>query len=109
MQVGDRVTIGGRDYPVVGTAVSAATAVYPWGNWASGPGPSDLGGRIWLTTDDARAAAGDASLLYLLNIKLSDPGATRSWTSTVLTDGIRARRGSTPIPGRASSTGTPGC
>ncbi|GHA78496.1 hypothetical protein GCM10010330_35100 [Streptomyces tendae] len=91
VRVGDRVTIGGRDYPVVGTAVSAATAVYPWGNWASGPGPSDLGGRIWLTTDDARDAAGDASLLYLLNIKLSDPGATRSWTSTVLTDGIRGQ------------------
>ncbi|MGW5568653.1 FtsX-like permease family protein [Streptomyces tendae] len=91
VRVGDRVTIGGRDYPVVGTAVSAATAVYPWGNWASGPGPSDLGGRVWLTTDDARAAAGDASLLYLLNIKLSDPGATRSWTSTVLTDGIRGQ------------------
>ncbi|MFE6637116.1 FtsX-like permease family protein [Streptomyces tendae] len=91
VRVGDRVTIGGRDYPVVGTAVSAATAVYPWGNWASGPGPSDLGGRIWLTTDDARAAAGDASPLYLLNIKLSDPGATRSWTSTVLTDGIRGQ------------------
>ncbi|MGW7568878.1 FtsX-like permease family protein [Streptomyces tendae] len=91
VRVGDRVTIGERDYPVVGTAVSAATAVYPWGNWASGPGPSDLGGRIWLTTDDARAAAGDASLLYLLNIKLSDPGATRNWTSTVLTDGIRGQ------------------
>ncbi|WP_432163968.1 FtsX-like permease family protein [Streptomyces tendae] len=91
VRVGDRVTIGGRDYPVVGTAVSAATAVYPWGNWASGPGPSDLGGRIWLTTHDARAAAGDASPLYLLNIKLSDPGATRSWTSTVLTDGIRGQ------------------
>ncbi|WP_432132425.1 FtsX-like permease family protein [Streptomyces tendae] len=91
VRVGDRITIGGRDYPVVGTAVSAATAVYPWGNWASGPGPSDLGGRIWLTTDDARAAAGDASPLYLLNIKLSDPGATRSWTSTVLTDGIRGQ------------------
>ncbi|MFG3105210.1 FtsX-like permease family protein [Streptomyces tendae] len=91
VRVGDRVTIGGRDYAVVGTAVSAATAVYPWGNWASGPGPSDLGGRIWLTTDDARAAAGDASPLYLLNIKLSDPGATRNWTSTVLTDGIRGQ------------------
>ncbi|MFI8947300.1 FtsX-like permease family protein [Streptomyces sp. NPDC053750] len=91
VRVGDRVTIGGRDYPVVGTAISAATAVYPWGNWASGPGPSDLGGRIWLTTDDARAAAGDESLLYLLNIKLSDPDATRTWTKTVLTDDIRGQ------------------
>ncbi|GAA2662936.1 hypothetical protein GCM10010400_22670 [Streptomyces aculeolatus] len=91
VRVGDRVTIGGRAYPVVGTAVSAATAVYPWGNWAEGPGPSDGGGRIWLTTDDARAAAGDESLLYLLNIKLSDPGAARGWAGTVLTDDLRGR------------------
>ncbi|MFE7708844.1 FtsX-like permease family protein [Streptomyces sp. NPDC057486] len=91
VHVGDRVTIGGREYPVVGTAISAATAVYPWGNWAEGPGPSDGGGRIWLTTDDARAAAGDESLLYLLNIKLSDHDATRSWADTVLTDDIRGQ------------------
>lgn len=90
-RVGDRVSIGGRTYPVVGTAISAATAVYPWGNWAQGPGPSDGGGRIWLTTDDARAAAGDESLLYVLNIKLSDPEATRGWADTVLTDDLRGQ------------------
>ncbi|MFI1735300.1 FtsX-like permease family protein [Streptomyces acidicola] len=91
VRVGDRVTIGGRDYPVLGTAISAATAVYPWGNWAEGPGPSDGGGRIWLTTDDARAAAGDESLLYLLNIKLSDPDAAQSWADTVFTDDLRGQ------------------
>ncbi|CAL9627215.1 FtsX-like permease family protein [Streptomyces sp. enrichment culture] len=91
VRVGDRVTIGERRYPVVGTAISAATAVYPWGNWAEGPGPSDGGGRIWLTTDDARAAAGAESVLHLLNIKLSDPDATSRWQHTVLTDDIRGR------------------
>ncbi len=91
VRLGDRVTIGGRAYPVVGTAVSAATAVYPWGNWASGPGPSDGGGRIWLTADDARAAAGDASLLYLLNIKLSDPDAAPSWADSALIDDTRGQ------------------
>lgn len=88
VRVGDRVTIGGREYPVVGTAISAATAVYPWGNWAEGPGPSEGGGRIWLTTDDARAAAGDEPLRYLLNIKLSEPDATRGWAETALTDDV---------------------
>lgn len=29
VRVGDRVTIGGREYPLVGTAISAATGVYP--------------------------------------------------------------------------------
>ncbi|MBQ1119915.1 FtsX-like permease family protein [Streptomyces sp. B15] len=91
VRVGDRVTIGGRRYPVVGTAISAASAVYPWGNWASGPGPSDGGGRIWLTTEDTRTAAGDAPLLHLLNIKLSDPDRARNWAKTVLTDDLRGQ------------------
>ncbi|MEV1006193.1 FtsX-like permease family protein [Streptomyces sp. NPDC049881] len=98
VRVGDRVTIGGRDYPVVGTAVSAATGVYPFGNWATGPGPSDGGGRIWLTTDDARAAAGDEPLLYLLNIRLSDPAAAQSWARTVFTDDLRGQDWVTPRP-----------
>lgn len=57
VRVGDHVTIRGRGYPVVGIAISASTPVYPWSDWAQGPGPSDYGGRIWLTTADARAAA----------------------------------------------------
>lgn len=91
VRVGDDVTIGGRRYPVVGTAVSAATAVYPWGNWAGGAGASDGGGRIWLTTEDALSAADDEPLLYLLSIRLSDPGATRDWVDTVLTDDLRGQ------------------
>ncbi|GAA2252392.1 hypothetical protein GCM10010415_10350 [Streptomyces atrovirens] len=88
VRVGDRVTIGGRDYPVLGTAISGATGVYPNSNWASGPGPSDGGGRIWLTTDDARAAADDASPVYLLNIKLSEPDAAQSLADTLFTDDV---------------------
>ncbi|MDF4251365.1 FtsX-like permease family protein [Streptomyces sp. WMMB303] len=91
LQVGDRVTIGGRRYPVIGTAISAATAVYPWGNWAQGPEPSQGGGRIWLTAADARTAADGESVLYLLNIKLSDPDATRGWAETVFTDDLRGQ------------------
>lgn len=91
VRVGDHVTIGGRNYPVVGTAVSAATGVYPKSNWATGPGPSDGGGRIWLTTDDARAAVGDESLLYLLNIKLSDPDAAQVLANTLFTEAVKGR------------------
>ncbi|MFC8086967.1 FtsX-like permease family protein [Streptomyces sp. NPDC057340] len=86
--VGDRVTIGGRDYPVLGTAISAATGVYPNSNWASGPGPSDDGDHIWLTTEDALAAADDASPLYLLNIKLSAPDAAQSLADILFTDDV---------------------
>ncbi|WP_329047210.1 hypothetical protein OG738_33875 [Amycolatopsis sp. NBC_01488] len=83
VHVGDRVTIEERAYPVVGIAISAATPVYPWSDWAQGPGPSDRGGRIWLTTDDARAAAGDAEFVHLIHLKLTDPDAPVDWRDTV--------------------------
>ncbi|MGI5157915.1 FtsX-like permease family protein [Microbispora sp. CA-102843] len=88
VRVGDRVTIGRRGYPVVGIAISAATSVYPWSDWAQGPGPSDGGGRVWLTTADTRAAAGDAPGVHLIHVKLSDPSATERWRDTVFTDDL---------------------
>ncbi|MGP2438125.1 FtsX-like permease family protein [Streptomyces sp. JW3] len=80
--VGDRVTIGGRDYPVVGIAVSVATGVYPGSDWAQGPGTSDYGGRVWLTTADTRVAAGDTPGVHLIHLKLADPAATAEWIDT---------------------------
>ncbi|WP_225847645.1 FtsX-like permease family protein [Streptomyces sp. HPF1205] len=74
VRVGDRVTVNGHGFPVVGTAISAATAVYPWGDPAQ-VGPSDAGGLIWLTAADAHAAAGDSPDVSLIYLKLSDPGA----------------------------------
>lgn len=76
VRVGDLITVGGRSMPVVGTAISAATAVYPWSDGAQGPGPSDFGGIVWLTAADARAAAGDSPVVHLIYLKLSDPAAT---------------------------------
>nr|WP_239081482.1 FtsX-like permease family protein [Streptomyces sp. SID9727] len=84
VRVGDRVTVGGRDYPVVGTAVSAATSVYPWSDDAQGP-VSDFGGRMWLTTADAATAAGKDPGVHLIHLKLDDPGAARHWRKTVFT------------------------
>ncbi|MGK3202237.1 FtsX-like permease family protein [Amycolatopsis sp. MEPSY49] len=83
VHVGDDVTLGGRAYPVVGIAISAATPVYPWSDWAQGEGPSDRGGRIWLTTADAKAAVGDATVVHLIHLRLSDPDAPTHWRDTV--------------------------
>ncbi|MET8976787.1 ABC transporter permease [Streptomyces sp. NPDC004539] len=76
VRTGDSITVGGRGIAVVGTAISAAVEVYPWSNVAQGPGASDYGGMVWLTTADARAAAGDAPAVHLIHLKLSDPAAT---------------------------------
>ncbi|MDA0564842.1 ABC transporter permease [Streptomonospora sp. S1-112] len=89
VEVGDPVTIAGRDYPVVGIAISAATPVYPWSDWAQGPGPSDWGGRIWLTEDDARAAAGQTPVVHLIHVELTDPDAVIEWRETAFAPGTR--------------------
>ncbi|PRX98953.1 ABC transporter permease [Allonocardiopsis opalescens] len=89
VRVGDRVTISGRDYPVTGIAISAATPVYPYSDWAQGQGPTDRGGRIWLTTADARAAAGDTPGVHLLRLRLTDPEAVAEWSETVFTPEFR--------------------
>ncbi|MEU8639745.1 ABC transporter permease [Amycolatopsis sp. NPDC048633] len=86
VHVGDSVTFRERAYPVVGIAISAATPVYPWSDWAQGAGPTDRGGRIWLTTADAHAAAGDAEIVYLIHVKLTDPDRTVDWRETDFTD-----------------------
>ncbi|WP_234539273.1 ABC transporter permease [Streptomyces shenzhenensis] len=81
VHVGDHVTVAGRSMPVVGTAVSAATTVYPFAQ-LTGPagGPSDYSGLVWMSEPDTRALSSKhlpaASLLYL---KLHDPDATRTF------------------------------
>ena len=87
VRVGDRVTISGRSITVVGTAISAATAVYPWGDPAQ-VGPSDFGGMVWLTTADAHAAAGVTSGVHLIYLKLADPAATDGFAQSAAVQGI---------------------
>ncbi|MEV4569101.1 FtsX-like permease family protein [Nonomuraea sp. NPDC049419] len=73
---GDRVTIAGRTYPVVGVAVTAATSIYPWAaQIGPGGGPSDYSGLAWLTTSDARALAEarDLQVTTAVDLKLRDP------------------------------------
>jgi len=81
VRIGERVTVNGRSYPVVGTAISAATSVYPWSDPAQ-VGPSDPGGTIWLTTADAHAASGGAPGVYLIYLKLTDPAAAEGFAKS---------------------------
>lgn len=85
VSVGDQVTVSGRHYPVVGTAISAASSVYPWSDNAQGPGTSDFGGRMWLTAADTRRASSNTPGVHLIYLKLNDPTATRHWMDTAFT------------------------
>ncbi|MEU1734149.1 FtsX-like permease family protein [Streptosporangium sp. NPDC020145] len=80
--VGDRVTIAGRPYPVVGIAVTSVTSIYPWAAQI-GPygGPSDYSGLAWMTRSDARALASshDLPVTLALDLKLRDPAATEAF------------------------------
>ncbi|MGW2156717.1 FtsX-like permease family protein [Nonomuraea sp. NPDC001699] len=80
--VGDRVTIAGRSYPVVGIAVTAATSIYPWAaQIGPGGGPSDSGGLAWMTRSDARTLASSRRLpvTTAIDLKLRDPAATEAF------------------------------
>jgi putative ABC transport system permease protein len=73
---GDRITLNGRTFRVVGVAVTAAAAPYPdscLGFCGARPGDAGL---VWLTRADARSLASDArSLSYVSYLKLADPAA----------------------------------
>ena len=103
--VGDRVSLDGRPYTVAGIAVTAASAPYP--NMCFPPGgdclfdlPMNCNGRVcsaggtggipanannglaWVTEPDARALASKAApLQYLLDLKLTNPGAVQAFVA----------------------------
>ncbi|WP_285580625.1 ABC transporter permease [Herbidospora sp. NBRC 101105] len=81
LRVGDRVTVGGRSFPVVGIAVTAARMVYPWATMG-GPdgGPSDRSGLVWLHERDTRTLAeADVPAASLVYLRLRDPAATAAF------------------------------
>jgi putative ABC transport system permease protein len=97
--VGDRVTLNGRPFRVVGIAVTAAGLPYP--NLCYYPGGScvfDLPGPVasrnigfaWVTEPDARAlASAQAPLSYVVDLKLKDPAAAPAFASA---------HGNRPVP-----------
>lgn len=83
IRVGDRIAVSGRIFPVVGIAVTAATAVYPWSEpWGPGGGPSDYAGLVWLTETDARALPSPFPPAYILDLKLADPAAAAAFADS---------------------------
>ncbi|MGD0554308.1 MAG: FtsX-like permease family protein [Streptosporangiaceae bacterium] len=77
VRVGDRITVAGRVFPVVGIAVTAATGVFPWAEPA-GPdgGPTDNAGLLWMTETDIRALRSPYPSGYVFDLKLVDPAAS---------------------------------
>src|SRR5205814_6220266 len=81
---GDRITLNGRPFTVIGIAVTAASAPYPdlcyWSGGGCRAGPPDVGsardrGLIWLTKPDALALATPENPVttYVVDLKLTDP------------------------------------
>jgi putative ABC transport system permease protein len=76
VQVGDRITLGSRQFRVAGIAVTAASAPYPAADYAIGgtPFPSNDFGMVWVTEATARSLATRAlPLSYTLNLRLANP------------------------------------
>ncbi|GIJ66607.1 FtsX-like permease family protein [Virgisporangium ochraceum] len=89
--VGGTVTLDGRPFTVVGTAVTAAmppypksSCVFPCVNGEPGAGvPAGVlenPGLVWLTRGDALDLAGDRPA-YVLNLRLADPSAAPAFAA----------------------------
>lgn len=75
VRAGDRITLDGLSFRVVGVAVTAAAAQYPEPSCLGGLCSADTG-LVWLTQADVRGLVPDEqSFAYVLNLKLADPGA----------------------------------
>jgi putative ABC transport system permease protein len=86
--VGDRVTLDGRPYRVVGIAVTAAVLPFPNLCYYLGGGcvfnlPGNLNpGFGWVTEPDARSlASAQAPLSYILNLKLENPATAPAFVN----------------------------
>jgi putative ABC transport system permease protein len=91
VSVGDRVTLSGRRFTVVGIAVTAAQAPYPnlcyfttntCGNFQSS-GSRNIG-LVWATAPDARSLTSPTGPLndFALNLKLSDPADAQAFVNS---------------------------
>jgi putative ABC transport system permease protein len=77
-RVGQRITLDGRPFQVVGIAVTAATPPYPNAEYslAGTPFPSNECGMVWVTAAAARSFATSVlPLSYLLNLHLASASA----------------------------------
>jgi putative ABC transport system permease protein len=87
--VGDRVTLDGRSFRVVGIAVTAAVVPYPnmcgpaYGCLLDLPGPNTFHpGLAWVTEPAARSlASAQVQLSYVLNLDLKDPATAPAFAA----------------------------
>ncbi|WBB69536.1 FtsX-like permease family protein [Micromonospora sp. WMMD812] len=75
VHTGDTVDINGHPLRVVGTAVTAARAVYPNADWRydSGSPLVQYAGLVWVHSSQIPALAGARPLSYTLNLRFADP------------------------------------
>ncbi|RKR86814.1 putative ABC transport system permease protein [Micromonospora pisi] len=80
VRVGDTVSVDGHPLRVIGTAVTAARATYPYAGWHY-PGSVlvERGGLVWVDRGDIATLAGGQPLSYTLNLKLADPAASATY------------------------------
>ena len=86
IHVGDRLSLGGSPYQVVGTAVTAATSAYPTvckslGCFLVGKVSLYEPGLIWAPSADVGriAAASTEPVYYLLDLRLGDPADAQTF------------------------------
>ncbi|WP_416903573.1 FtsX-like permease family protein [Micromonospora echinospora] len=81
IRTGDTVSVDGHPLRVVGTAVTAARATYPYAGWHY---PNSVlverGGLVWVDRSDVATLAGSQPLSYTLKLKLADPAASSTYT-----------------------------
>ncbi|MEV0158000.1 FtsX-like permease family protein [Micromonospora sp. NPDC050686] len=81
VHIGDTVEVNGNPLRVVGTAVTAARAVYPRADWRADAGSplTESAGLVWVDRSQLGALAGARPLSYTLNLKYADPRASTSF------------------------------
>ncbi|MFR9776614.1 FtsX-like permease family protein [Micromonospora sp. MS34] len=89
VHIGDTVDINGHSLRVVGTAVTAARAVYPSADWriSAGSPLTENAGLVWVDRSQISALAGARPLSYTLNLRYADPRASTSFIH-MRTDGM---------------------
>lgn len=109
VRVGDRVTLNGRTFDLVGVAVTAAAPPYPQSSCvvavgcASGASTEDLPelppdllrnpGLVWLTEKDVRSLGTDPdSLAYAVHLTLADPGSARAFVGAHSSEAVDGPR-----------------
>ena len=102
VRAGDPITLKGRRFKVAGVAVTAAAPPYPEVSCLGGL--CQPAGLVWLTQADARSLAPQASLSYVLNLKLADPAAAPAFVDEHAPPTPASRSGP---PGVADLAGDP--